>query len=165
MVNVKNGKRGFGLIEILVGLSILSLSFFSLLLVGRNVSRLSASTTRSLQADFLLEEGLEALRSIRDRGWTANIANLSLSSTSYYLDFSTTSSRWTSTTTAGVIDETFWRTFVVSSVSRDASDDITLSGGTVDPNTKKFTVILAWKGVSATTTSSISTYLTNYFND
>lgn len=158
-------QRGFGLLEVVVGLSILSLSFFTLLLVGRNVVRLSSNTTRSLQTAFLLEEGMEALRSVRDQGWTSNIANLSLAPASYSLTFSTTTSLWLTTTTPEVIDQTFWRTFTISPVSRDTNDDITLSGGTLDPNTKKFTVTLVWRGAVSTTTSSISTYLTNYFND
>ena len=116
MLNVKKSQKGFGLVEIIVGLSILSISFFSLMLVARNISRLSSSTTRSLQSVFLLEEGLEAVRSIRDRGWTANIANLSLSPAKYYLNYSTTTSRWTATTTPQIVDSVFWRTFIIESV-------------------------------------------------
>ena len=162
MINVKKNNRGFGLVEIIVGLSILAVSFFTLVLVGRNVTKLSFSTTKGLQAAFLLEEGTEVVRSIRDRGWNANLSALS-GTTSFAFD--TANSRWTVTTTPEIIDGIFYRSVAISPVSRDFSDDIVLSGGTPDPGTKKITVVVSWKTNLATTSLSASTYLTNYFND
>ncbi|HEY4518450.1 MAG TPA: prepilin-type N-terminal cleavage/methylation domain-containing protein [Candidatus Paceibacterota bacterium] len=153
---------GFGLVEVIIGLSILAISFFSLVLVGRNVTKLTVSTTRSLQADFLLEEGIEATRSIRDRGWSASLSALSGTSS---LTFATSPSRWMVTTTPEIIDDIFYRTIAVYPVSRDFNDDIVLAGGTPDPNTKKITTVVSWNTGQATSSISASTYLTNYFND
>jgi len=154
-------KKGFGLLEVLIGLGILSVAFFALLTVSRSILQVSRAATYSLSADFLLEEGVEAIRSIRDRNWTEDIATLP---DNFYLYFDETLSRWESTTTPEVIEGTFTRELAISDVYRDGDDDIAASG-TLDPGTKKFVVTVTWQGTNATTTRSMSVYLTNYFND
>lgn len=154
----------------------MSVSFFSLMLVGSNVTKLSASTSRSLQASFLLEEGLEAVRSVRDRvGFNALMLMIApippTPPGTGYLWFSTSTSQWRiDSATPEVINDIFFRTIVLSPVSRSivpgsTMDDIVTSGGTNDINTKKLTVYVSWRTGPATTTISASTYLTNYFDD
>jgi len=161
MVNLRND-RGFGVLEIIIGISILSLSFFTLLTVAANMTRLSADVTRSLQANFLVEEGIEAMRSIRDSGWLANFSTLSGSTS---LAFASSTPSWNTTTTPEIIGGAFTREVYVSSVARDINNDIVISGGTNDLNTKKVTVSVSWQGSTGTSTRSFATYLTNYFND
>lgn len=156
-------KQGFGLLEVLLGMAILSVSFFVLFGVAQSTLRVSRINGQSLTANFLLEEGIEALRSVRDDGWTANIAPLS---GTRYLSFSTSSSKFTTTTTPEIINSLFYRSFTIDDVYRDTSTkDIMATGGILDENTKKFTINVGWRGGNATTTRSVSTYLTNYFND
>lgn len=152
------------MLEVLVGLTVLTISFFALMSVSRAMLETSRQTSNLIVADFLLEEGIEAVRSMRDRGWTANITPLSGTS-SLAFSIATSSPRWSSTSTQEVIDHKYWRNFNVSSVSRDATTKDIVSSGPADDNTKKITVTVSWLGVQGTTTKSISTYITNYFND
>lgn len=112
-----------------------------------------------VQAALLLEEGMEALRVMRDNGYTTYISTLS-TSTAYRFSFDTT---YHATTTATLIDSTFDRTFRLSDVYRDTAGNIVSSGGVYDPGTKKAAVSVSWKTSSGTTTKSISTYLINLF--
>lgn len=155
-------KRGFGIAEVIVAAALISASIYGLLSVSQNFLRLSRETSHSVKASYLLEEGVEAIRSIRDRGWTANITPL-LTDTTYYLHWD--GEIWEATTTPELIDDFFTRVFVVDNVYRDANDDIAETG-TLDPDTKKFTVSVSWPTQSgATTARSVSTYYTNFFND
>ena len=155
--------RGFGVIEIVIGVAILSIALFGLLAASQNFVLLSRRTNDLVQANFLLSEGVESIRVMRDSGWTAYIAPLTVGGTySPYFDGST----WVSTTTPQIVDGRFERTFVVSAVERNTSDDIVASGGTVDPDTKKFTVQVSWHSdARGTTTLSFPTYFTNMHND
>jgi len=128
--------------------------------------RASLGNTARIQASFLEEEGLEAMRTLRDNGWAANIATLT-ASTTYYLAYSTSTNAWSATTTNRYIDSTFSRSFVLYNVNRDGSQNIVTSGGSNDANTKKITVTVSWRQreASATSSHSLSTYFTNIFNN
>ncbi len=156
-------KSGFSLIEVVVGLAIISVSFFAMSSVAASFVRISTTTTHNLQATLLLEESVEALRSIRDAGWTSNIASMT-NETWYGLAFSTSTNKWATTTAITQIDNIYYRRFKTSAVYRDSNDDIA-SSGTLDTGTKKFTVEVYWRARGATSTKTVSTYLTNYFND
>jgi prepilin-type N-terminal cleavage/methylation domain-containing protein len=169
-------KRGFGLLEVVVGIAILGTSFYALLALSRYVLVVSAETTRGLQADFLLEEGVEAVRAIRDSfGYTPTRTLIGSPPptppiVTGYISFSTTTSSWAANiTTPEVIDGTFWRIGQLLPVYRDpANDNIvpsTTPGSAQDVNTGQLNVIVSWHTNAGTTTRSISTYLTNYFND
>lgn len=156
--NTKNN-NGFGVAEIVVAVAVISLSVFGLLTVASVSLKTLRANTNNIQAAFLLEEGVEAVRVLRDSGWSANISPLGIG-TNYYLSFNGTT--WQATTTNVFIDNFFERKFVVSNVNRDGNDDIAASG-TLDLNTKKITVSVSWPSQTGTTTKSISTYMTKLF--
>lgn len=158
--NVKN--KGFGLLEIAIGISIISLSIFSLTAVSNLALKLTEESARNTQASFLLEEGVEALKILRDSSWSANIASLA-SGTVYYLSF--TNHNWQTISTNIYIDGIFERSFVLQDVNRDINDDIISSGGILDSDTKKMTVFVSWRSRNGTTTQSVSAYITNLFNN
>lgn len=151
----KNTSGGFGLIEMVVGISVLSISLVGIGAVAQRSLALSRQSLQETQANFLLEEGSEVVRSFRDKGWV-NIGNLS-TTTTYYLTYGST---WATTTTASKIDNTFTRTITVSDVTRDVNDDIAASG-TYDSGTKKITVTLSWVSGFATSTKTVQMYLTD----
>lgn len=153
--------EGFGLLEVVIGVTIISVSLFSLIIVLQSAMVIINESTKDIQASFLLEEGVESVRVMRDSGWTSNIAGLA-TSTSYYFDFN--GSTWLVTTSNIYIDGLFERSFVIDDVYRDVNDDIAISG-TLDANTKKVTVYIAWSTKSGTTTKNIATYLTNLFDN
>lgn len=150
--------RGFGLAEIVIGAAIVSLALFGIIASVQIALRVSEESLSRTRASFLLEEGVEAARVLRDAGWSANIAGL-VPGTRYYPAFS--GGLWRATTTNIYIGG-FERYFVLDNVYRNGSDDIAASG-TLDANTRKVSVFVSWVTRTGTTTESVSTYLTNLF--
>lgn len=151
-------KKGFGLIEIIIASAVISVALISLSQVFVLANRLTLRATEQVRANFIAEEGIEVMRFLRDKSWSSHLGNLSLA-TNYYVVFATSTSAWSITTTnPGLIDETFQRVIRASSVLRDTSDDIVVSGGTVDPDTLKITSTVTWGNAEQI---SVETYLTN----
>ena len=161
MKKYKLNNCGFGLVEIVVSIAIISFSIFSLFFIFELTLRAERKTTNNIKASFLLEEGVEIVKIMRDTSWGANIGALS-SGVDYYLVFD--GSNWKSSLTPNLIDSLFERKFTVSSVTRDANDDIS-SVGVDDPSTKEVTFYVSWQERGATTTSSLSSYVMNIFNN
>ena len=151
--------KGFGLIEIIIGSAILTVSLIAISTYFQKSLQLSQDSGKTVQAGFLLEEGVEVVKFFRDTSWV-NISSLTAGS-SYYLQFD--GSKWATTSSNVFVDGIFERKFVIDNVSRDANDDIVSSGGTNDADTKKAAVSVSWLGRNGTTTKSISTYITNIF--
>lgn len=158
---IKKNNQGFLLVEALIGASIVAVVVVAVLLSFSSGLRLSSRNGLATRAQFLVEEGIEAARIMRDKGWTGNFGALT-NETAYHLVFS--NNTWATTTSNALIDSRFDRTITVSSVYRDSNNDIA-SSGTVDSNTKKVTIAVSWRNGSATTTKSLQAYLTNIFND
>jgi Tfp pilus assembly protein PilV len=167
---IKNN-TGFTIIEVLIACSIISVSMFALMQTTSRGILLSDQALRKSQASLILEEGAEAVKSIRDNNWT-DISNKTLGS-SYHLYFNTTTKLWvldgSTTNLSGYIpsypiDSIFDRTIIISAVNRDSNDDITLSGGTVDPRTKKITVTVTWPFGGSSISRSLSFYISDIFN-
>ena len=149
-------EHGAGLLEFVIAVSIITVSFFAVIQVS--VLALKGVAARNDRAKALVyaQDGMEAVRNIRDGGWTANIATLNFGQT-YWVAVS--GGQWTLTQTdPGLLEGTFARTVVVDSVSRDVSDNIAGSG-TDDPETKKVTVTVAWGSPSKTV--QLVAYMTN----
>lgn len=153
---------GSALLEVLFGISVVSIVLLSLLGAYNVYLKNAFRLTEKVQASFLAEEGIEAVRVIRDSGWDSGLGSL-VSNTPYYFSFE--GGTWKATTTSVVVDSRFWRTFRVSAVNRDQNDDIMIGGGASDPNTKKVEVAVSWYSGGATSTVSISTYITNLFSN
>ncbi|MCR4306825.1 MAG: type II secretion system GspH family protein, partial [Candidatus Yonathbacteria bacterium] len=111
----QKAQRGFGVVEIIVGASVISIALFGLVSTFQNSLRISRETGRIIEARFLTEEGLEAMRIMRDGGWS-NVGSLA-TSTPLYLVFS--GGTWATTTTQTFINRTFLRSVVVEDVRRD----------------------------------------------
>ena len=153
-------QKGFGLVEIIIGAAILATTLLAVSFFFQRAVVISRSTGELVQASFLAEEGIEVLRFLRDEKWE-NLSSGITPGTNYYLSFS--GSSWATTTTNVFVDGVFERKFSIENVNRDGNDDITTSGGTLDPNIKLITVSVSWFDRGATTTHTVSTYLTNIF--
>lgn len=163
--NLIKKNKGFSLIEVLIASAIISLCLFALVSAASEGYRLSKNTLRQNQANMLLEEGAEAVKSIRDIAWT-NISSLTMGAT-YYLTFDTNSNTWTlGNSPISPIDAIFTRTIVFSNVERSASDDIVSSAGSWDdPGTKKVTITVTWVSYSGRTSSkTLSFYMSDIFS-
>jgi Tfp pilus assembly protein PilE len=158
MLKVKKNK-GVGLVEVMIGIAIVvgaTLASFVYFSLAIKVARQSAET---VQAALLVEEGMEAIRAIRDNGYSTHITVIP-TDTNRYLAFS--GSEWQATSTPSVIEGIFTRTFTLGEVRRDGSDDIVLSGGTIDPDVVEVRVVVSWEDESGGTKDlEASTYIAN----
>ncbi|MES3005700.1 MAG: type II secretion system protein [Patescibacteria group bacterium] len=156
-------QRGMSLVEVIIAAAIIGSSVVFIMGVYSGLSKLSFRNTARIQSAMLAEEGVVAVKTMRDAGWSSQIASLTME-TPYRLYW--TGSAWRATTSPAIIDNQFDRTFVLSSVSRDnTSADIVTSGGTVDVNSRKVTVNVAYQDNGATTTKSLESYIFNIFNN
>jgi len=157
MTNYKFSVRGQMVIEVIVAVSIFAIIAASsiIAIVGSlNTSRLSEEES---QATFIANEGLEGVKSIRNQGWS------NLTTTSPY-GLSKTSGVWAFLGTSDIDPSNkFTRVIDIADVGRDGSGNILLSGGTVDPETKKITATVSWNFTPTRQNSVVMTmYLTNW---
>ncbi len=155
--------RGFSLIEVVVVASIFSFFMVALVTYYKKVLDVSQDTTRHIQSGFLIEEGMDVIKLLRDESWALRVAPLS-TTTAYYLYWNGTV--WGATTTVQKIENVFTRSVLITDVFRDVNDTIA-STGTHDPGTKKIHIDVSWprKGGNASTTDSAETYITNLFSN
>jgi len=160
-------RKGFGVLEIIVALAIVGGSLYALASVFLLASASLEVSTQKLQASFLAEEGFEVLRFLRDSGWDQNIVPLGGGS-EYYLSFSPLASSWSIVSTSpGLIDGMFERSFRVDNASRDSSANIemTYNPANDDPETKKVTTEVTWSFKNQNYVLVFETYLTDVFNN
>ena len=157
----KFDRQGFSLVEMVIMISVATFSILIIWKIYASFIRISVSNPSLFQASFLAEEGIEAVKFMRDDSWTSNIDSLS-SGTSYVLAFNNVS--WEATTTLSLIDNQFDRRVVFEDVNRDGAGDIAVSG-TPDLNHRKPTVIVPWQKNNSTTTREITTYVSNIFDN
>ncbi len=155
--------KGMGLIEILVGATIISIGLVGIVQSYNYYVHIALTNTSTIKASYLLEESAEVMRLLRDQSFAGNIASLSTSN-SYYLTYSTTTNKWATSTVNVFVDSKFERKITASSVYRDANNDIAASG-TLDSNIRLLTATVSWLDGSATTTKSLSLYVTNIYGN
>lgn len=160
MFSYNNKQYGTVLVEVIVAVSIISIIFIELFGVATRTLSFSYQSLKTSEASFLLEEGAEAVKTIRDDNWTTLSA--SLLETPYYLSFS--SGIWSLTSTETQIGE-YTRTVTLHSVYRDTNDDIISSGdGTLDPDIIRIAVSVIWPNGNQTSTKTLSFYIANIFD-
>lgn len=150
---------GVGLIEILVVVSIISLSLASLAGLGNFALKIQHRLRQNTIATFWAAEAIEAARAIKDGNWgslTAFPADTPLhpiKAPSFY--------QWT----LAIGSETqngFTRQLTISPVYRDDAFNIIASGGTLDANTKKITAVVTWNDNGQNQQVSLADYLMNW---
>ncbi len=154
-------KQGFTIVEILVVITVFVTAFVSILGFFVLDIGLSDKNKMRLKAISLSEEGIEAVRFVRDNNlWVSTLAVFNLG-TDYHPIIS--SSSWNIVSGSENING-FTRTIIFNAVSRDASDNIEniYNPSNNDPNTRKITVTVSWVGRGGPASESLSTYLTNW---
>ena len=159
--NISQGKKGIGLVEMVVGLSVFIFIVLSFIVSFNYFIKNSILGTKTVQAYFLAEEGMEAIKSMRNDGWTTNINSL-ISGQEYYFYFN--GSRWESTTAQSTIDNLFTRKFTLENVYRNISGDIS-SSGVLDSGSKKVNVSVSYAVNEAVITKNLSMIITNIFGN
>lgn len=156
-------KKGIGLIEVLIATFIFTIILGGLIVASNIYLSGARDNLYSTKAAYLAEEGIEAVKIIRDADWT-NISSL-LNGTDYYLYFDSGLSIWKATTTPSFIDLQYERKINLNAVNRDFEGRIVQSGGVQDDRTKKLTVSISWQGKKGMITKSITTYITDFISD
>jgi len=159
----KNTKQklvcGFMMAEVLVAVTIITVSILATMLVAQKSVSVSRQSFHTTQAAFLLEEGAEAVRILRDNAWS-NISALTPGA-NYYPTFG--SGTWTLSTTANAVD-IFTRTASIGSVNRDNTTEDISATGTDDPGTKLVTITVSWPEGGTTITRTLQFYIMNIFS-
>ncbi len=152
-------RRGFLMVEVLVAVSIISVSILGAMAVTQKSVYISRQAVHANQATFLLEEGAEIVRILRDTNWS-NVSGLT-AGTIYYPIF--TGGAWTLSTTPNTVG-IFTRKVVISNVNRDnTTKDISITG-TNDPLTKLFTITVFWSEGGVTITKTLQFYIIDIFS-
>jgi len=155
-------QRGIGVIEIVVAVSIIGLTMFAIFEFAVISSASVRVSARQVEAAYLAEEGLEAVRLLRNTSWDTSIASLT-NGTNYYPVLA--SGNWSlNTTNPGLIDNVFTRTITVQSVLRDVDDNIAETG-TLDPNTKRIISTVVWLEKGSAKQVELQTYITNFLSN
>jgi Tfp pilus assembly protein FimT len=144
---------GATLVEVLVAIAItgIMLPALATALVTSHEGR--PTSIQELQADSLLRETTEAVRSVRESGW----ANVSTNGTYHTV---INGSTWTLVSGPQTVDD-FTVQVVLSSVERNNTGTIVTSGGTVDPSTVQAVASVAWTTPTAASVTATS-YLTRW---
>ena len=154
MLNNKS-TSGFGLIEVVVVTAIASATLAAFLQAGILSLRLLRTEREMFEATIITQEGMEAVRSVRDESWTNNIAPLT-NGTVYYPTI--VNSKWQlATVDPGLINYTYTRKIMFGQVLRNGTDDIAASG-TLDTGTRKVTVTVSWGSKQ----TQLVGYITNF---
>ncbi|NLE07010.1 MAG: hypothetical protein GX627_00090 [Parcubacteria group bacterium] len=157
----KKRNRGFSLVEALIAIFIIAFCILAIWRIYVFFVKTSLSNAKFFQGAFLADEGVEAVKFMRDGGWSSNIAPLTLE-TPYSLIFDGT--KWEATPAISYIDGVFDRRAIFSAVYRDADGNIADSGA-LDEGTRKVKIIVSWSKDSSTTTREITTYVSNLFKN
>ena len=152
-------KKGFMIVEILVAISIITVSILAAMSVAQRSISVARQSLHASQASFLLEEGAEVARILRDNAWT-NISSLSTSST-YYPTFS--APNWSLSITPNTVG-IFTRTTTISNVNRDNTTKDISASGTDDPRTKLMTVTVSWSESGVSVSKTLSFYIMDIFS-
>lgn len=151
-----NSKKGVTIIEVLVAITIIVLAFG--LLAGLSVFSIRALNliNESSQANNLAIEALEVVRLYRDgTDWETDGLGILITNSPYYPIIENNSWRLIQgEENIGI----FRRKIIFSEVYRDLNHNISQTGPINDPNTRKVTAIISFRGREL----KLSTYLTNW---
>jgi Tfp pilus assembly protein PilV len=165
----RKNSNGFGLAEVIVSAAIISVAMVAILNAYSYFLRVEDRSVQVVQASYLAEEGIEVARYWRDISWANNIKTLA-TGTTYYLSVSASTSPayqvWKATTTKSSSLDLFKQALVFDDVHRDATTQDIVSTGPIDSNTRQVTATVSWLDIDgATTTKSLTTYLTNLYEN
>jgi hypothetical protein len=159
---IEKYSKGMSLAEVVIAATVITVFMAALVGLYNFHMRVIFGSARQVKATFLAEEGLEAIKYLRNLSWSTYIAQTPVD-TDLFIAWH--NGKWTTTTDNIYIDGLFERKIVLSPVERNAQSNIVSSNGTLDPNVKKLTVTISWSDGAATTTRSVSTYITNLFDN
>lgn len=110
-----------------------------------------------LKGSALLKEAAEAVRSVRESGWTQFNTNGVFHS-------EITGNSWTLVNGPIVDGEGFTQQVTIADARRDINGNLVASGGNVDPSTKSVTILVSWtRPIASSVTSTM--YFSRFLNN
>jgi len=161
MIKRYKNQKGIGMVEVIVSLAVIAITFWSFFELARYNLKIQEQSRFKIEALNLAAEAMEATRSVRDEDWN-NIDPL-VSGTRYYPAIS--ANKWTlSSTDPGAINGFYDRWVTVEEVFRDGNDDIAVAG-VQDTETRKIIVIVEWNDHGTIRDITLTSYLTSWTNN
>ena len=148
VVNKKNNKFGFSLLELILAVAIFSFGSFAMatLLIDSNIS--TQMTSSRIDALSYAKEGIEAVGSIRDNNWSAFSA---LADGNYGLGINS-SSTWAFSSSSDLINNKYTRT-------------VTISTDPIITSSKDVSVNVSWvTNSSSVASTTIKTVFSNWIS-
>lgn len=140
-------------------ISIITVSMIAVMAVAQKSVFVARQAAHMTEVSFLLEEGAESVRILRDNAWS-NISSLSAGS-NYYPLFS--GGTWTLSATPNTLG-IFTRTVTASNVLRDNATQDIGGTGTNDAGTKLVTVTVSWSEGGTNISKTLSFYISDIFS-
>jgi hypothetical protein len=135
-------KRGIVIIELIIALALLSLTFVTTSKLFIDISYGDLHNLNRVKAEALVSEEIEALKSVHEQGWNT------LVSQTYPAHAINNSGVWQLQPGSESINN-FTRLVTMSDVYRSESGLIITNGGTLDPSTKRFLISISWNSPQA----------------
>ncbi len=152
---------GFGLIEIILVVTIGAGVFLSIEQYLNLSLRATAQNINRVEALYLAESSLEQARALRDVNWSA-ISGLTVGANYYFTADTSNPQQWIAQAgTKSIGKYTVWIT--TSQVLRDVGDNIVSAGGVIDANTAKITSKVSWTENGTAKQITLSAYLANLY--
>ncbi|MFA5830407.1 MAG: type II secretion system protein [Candidatus Paceibacterota bacterium] len=155
-------KKGFGLIEVLVGIAISSTLCFIFLDSMWQAGRINRASKAEWQSSMYLRELAEIARDLENSDW--NELSLSCTETLPCHPVPVVSGSafvWTLASGEEILDEKFTRSLVVEEVCRSSvsfPNTIVPCPGTIDPDTKRATAKIRWESLEVAREETITLY-------
>lgn len=149
-------QKGQSLVELLVAIGISTILLPALLTGLYTTNHSKAQTEQRTQAQTVLKEADEAIRSIRESGW----ANITANGTYHPV---VSGSTWSLASGTAIVNGLI-QSIVISDVQRDSTGSIVSSGGSVDPSTKQVVTSVSWV-LPYPTSIQNTLYFSRYLNN
>ncbi|MBP9802787.1 MAG: hypothetical protein KBD14_00560 [Candidatus Pacebacteria bacterium] len=160
MLNKNQNQKGFMMVELIVISAVLMIIVIAASYVAKKSIEVSSRTLHTVEASFLLEEGAEVMRILRDTNFDNTDPAIEGTSNQYLTLVSGTWSLVDAPQTNGI----FTRIININPVYRDSTTaDIVTSGGTLDTGTSKITITVSWTEGTETLSKTLSFYLSDLF--
>jgi prepilin-type N-terminal cleavage/methylation domain-containing protein len=158
----KKNKNGFGLVEIIVSIAIVTLIGTFASSAWTQYIKVNTRSNNLSRSAIITSEVSEALIMWRDTSWSTRINSLT-KNTPYYVSWN--GSAYATSTTAVAFQGLYAASFTLSQVNRDGSSNVVSSGGTLDANTLKATVVVSLLSSTSTPIATSELLIHNVYSN